>query len=90
MEFLILFVLTLLNGFFALTEIALVSAKKNKLEILANKGSHRARMILGLQENPEGFLSSVQVGITLIGIISGAYGGSAVAASLTPLVDMIP
>ena len=76
MEILIIFILTLLNGFFALSEIALVSVKKSRIEHLAAQGSSRAKIVLQLLENPENFLSSVQVGITLIGIISGAYGGA--------------
>lgn len=76
MELLIIFILTLLNGFFALSEIALVSVKKSRIEHLAAQGNKRAKTILTLLENPENFLSSVQVGITLIGIISGAYGGA--------------
>jgi putative hemolysin len=75
MQILIIFILTLLNGFFALSEIALVSVKKSRIEHLAAQGSSRAKIVLQLLENPENFLSSVQVGITLIGIISGAYGG---------------
>lgn len=75
MEVLIIIILTLLNGFFALSEIALVSVKKSRIEQLAAQGSSRAKIVLQLLENPENFLSSVQVGITLIGIISGAYGG---------------
>jgi len=76
LELLIIFILTLLNGFFALSEIALVSVKKSRIEHLAAQGNKRAKTILTLLENPENFLSSVQVGITLIGIISGAYGGA--------------
>jgi len=76
MEILVIFILTLLNGFFALSEIALVSVKKSRIEHLAANGSHNAKIVLQLLENPENFLSSVQVGITLIGIISGAYGGA--------------
>ncbi len=77
MEMLIIFILTLLNGFFALSEIALVSVKRSRIEHLAGQGNNRAKIVLQLLENPENFLSSVQVGITLIGIISGAYGGAA-------------
>lgn len=77
MELLIIFILTLLNGFFALSEIALVSVKKSRIEHLAAQGSAKARMVLKLLDNPENFLSSVQVGITLIGVVSGAYGGAA-------------
>lgn len=82
MELLIIFILTLLNGFFALSEIALVSVKKSRIEHLAAQGSSRAKTILKLLENPENFLSSVQVGITLIGIVSGAYGGAALTDDL--------
>ncbi|HEX8516289.1 MAG TPA: hemolysin family protein [Bacteroidia bacterium] len=82
MEILIILILTLLNGFFALSEIALVSVKKGRIENLASQGSSRAKIILKLLENPENFLSSVQVGITLIGIISGAYGGAALTGDL--------
>jgi len=76
LELLIIFILTLLNGFFALSEIALVSVKKNRIEHLAAQGRSNAKMVLKLLDNPENFLSSVQVGITLIGIVSGAYGGA--------------
>jgi putative hemolysin len=82
MELAIIFVLTLLNGFFALAEIALVSVKKTRMQQLASQGSKRAKIVLGLLENPENFLSSVQVGITLVGIISGAYGGAALTDDL--------
>ncbi|MBX9809276.1 hemolysin family protein [Candidatus Gracilibacteria bacterium] len=90
MEFIIILILTLLNGFFALSEIALVSVKKSKIEHLASKGNKKAKIILTLLENPENFLSSVQVGITLIGIISGAYGGSAIANDIVPHIATIP
>lgn len=87
MEIIIIFILTLLNGFFALSEIALVSVKKSRIEHLAAQGSSRAKTILGLLENPENFLSSVQVGITLIGIVSGAYGGAALTDDLEAVLD---
>ena len=87
MEILIIFILTLLNGFFALSEIALVSVKKSSIEHLAAQGSTRARSVLKLLENPENFLSSVQVGITLIGIVSGAYGGAALTDDMESLLS---
>ncbi|MBP7274429.1 MAG: DUF21 domain-containing protein, partial [Saprospiraceae bacterium] len=71
MEILLILFLILLNGFFALCEISLVSAKRAKIEGMLPKGSTRAQMIFTLQEHPERFLSAIQVGITLIGIISG-------------------
>jgi len=82
MELLIIFILTFLNGFFALSEIALVSVKRSRMEHLVAQGSKRAKIVLQLLENPENFLSSVQVGITLIGIISGAYGGATLTDDL--------
>lgn len=75
MVIIILLFLALLNGFFALSEIALVSVNRNRIEHLADKGNSRAKIILKLLEKPHNFLSSVQVGITLIGIVAGAYGG---------------
>jgi putative hemolysin len=87
MEIFIIFILTLLNGFFALSEISLVSVKKNRIEHLADQGDKRAKTILKLLENPENFLSSVQVGITLIGIIAGAYGGAALSDDMAQLLS---
>ena len=82
MEIIVIFFLTLLNGFFALSEIALVSVKKSRIQHLADQGSSRAKTILELLDKPENFLSSVQVGITLIGIIAGAYGGATLTDDL--------
>ncbi len=82
MEIIIIFFLTLLNGFFALSEIALVSVNKSRIDSLATQGSKNAKEVKKLLENPENFLSSVQVGITLIGIISGAYGGATLTKDL--------
>lgn len=82
MEILVIILLTLLNGFFSLSEIALVSVKPSRMQARADQGDRRARTILKLLADPEGFLSSVQVGITLIGIIAGAYGGAALTDNL--------
>lgn len=86
-DVLIILFLILLNGFFALSEIAVVSAKKTKLETERKKGSKGADRALKLQSDPDNFLSSVQVGITLIGIINGAYGGSTLAVYLVPFFE---
>jgi putative hemolysin len=72
---LILILLILLNGFFALAEIAFVAANKRIIDKLAAEGSDNAREVALLMENPQYFLSSIQVGITLIGILTGVYGG---------------
>lgn len=84
MEILILGLLILLNGFFALSEIALVSSKRARLEQMKVDGRRGAKTALRLLENSENFLSAVQVGITLIGIITGVYGGLSIAEDITP------
>jgi putative hemolysin len=74
-EILVIFILILLNGVFSMSEIALVSAKKSRLETAAKKGSARAKAALELSNNPNKFLSTVQIGITLVGILTGIYSG---------------
>ncbi|MFN4151362.1 MAG: CNNM domain-containing protein, partial [Candidatus Sericytochromatia bacterium] len=86
MEISIIILLVLLNGFFALSEIALVSSKKRRLQQLKNKGSNGAKIALDLLENSEKFLSAIQVGITLIGIITGVYGGIEIAKDVEPFL----
>ncbi len=90
MEFVILLLLLVLNGVFALYEIALVSASKVRIANLAEQGSRRAVSVLRQMENPEQTLSTIQIGITLIGIVSGAFGGMALADDIEPLIAMIP
>lgn len=89
MEIIIIILLTVLNGVFAMSEIALVSSRKSRLEQKAQKGSKGAKIALRLLERPEHFLSTVQVGITLIGIVAGVYGGVALAEDLTPYVEKV-
>lgn len=90
MEVLIIFLLTLLNGFFSLSEIALVSVKRGRMQAIADRGSRSARTVLKLLNDPEAFLSSVQVGITLIGIVSGAYGGAALTDDMELFLSRWP
>lgn len=90
MEFFIILLLLVLNGIFAMYEMALVSSSKTRLETLVSKGNKRAKRVLKQLEEPEKFLSTIQIGITLIGIISGAYGGANIADDLVPLFTMIP
>jgi len=87
MEFLILGLLFILNGFFALSEIALVSSKKARLEQAKLEGSKGAGIALRLRENSENFLSAIQLGITLIGIVTGVYGGVNIADNVTPFFN---
>jgi putative hemolysin len=74
-EILIILGLILINGIFSMAEIALVSARKSRLETQANKGDEKAKAALKLANNPDVFLSTVQVGITLIGILTGIFSG---------------
>ncbi len=87
---LIIVVLIFVNGFFALSEIALVSSKKNRLESDKKKGHKGAKIALQLQSKSEDFLSAIQIGITLIGIINGVYGGVTIASKVAPLFYNIP
>lgn len=79
MEILIIIGLILLNGFFAMSEIAVVSARKSKLAGEAKSGSKSAAFAIKLIEDPNKFLSTVQIGITLIGILTGIYSGATLA-----------
>ncbi|QNF34220.1 HlyC/CorC family transporter [Adhaeribacter swui] len=89
MEIAIIFILTLLNGFFAISEISIISVRKSRVEEKAQQGSKNARALLQLIQEPEDFLSAVQVGITLIGIISGAYGGAALTDDMQGLLSQV-
>ena len=89
-EIFIVLALILLNGVFSGSEIAVVSARKVRLEQLASQGDAGARMALRLANAPNNFLATVQVGITLIGILSGAVGGATLAQRLQPLLSRIP
>lgn len=89
-ELLLILVLLVFNGVFAMTEIALVSARRARLQQRADEGSPGARRALRLLENPERFLSTVQVGITLVGVLAGAFGGASLAGYVQPYVVEIP
>ncbi|MCQ2275705.1 MAG: hemolysin family protein [Bacteroidales bacterium] len=87
MKIIVIIFLILLNGFFSLSEIALVSSRKSRLESYKDKHKKGFRCATKLKENSENFLSSIQVGITLIGIINGFYGGEYLAVYITPLFE---
>ncbi len=89
-EILIIFLLLLANGFFAMSEIAVVSARRARLQQRAEDGDVRAADALALAQDPDDFLSTVQVGITLIGILAGAFGGATVARYLAAALAAIP
>ncbi len=88
-EVFILLFLIFLNALFVMTEMALVSVRKGKLEALKNKGSIKAATALKLAENPDKFLSTVQVGITLISILTGLYSGEKFSKDLQPSIEKI-
>jgi putative hemolysin len=90
MEILILILLFMLNGLFSMSEIAVVSARKARLQQLANEGNHRAASALALARQPSNFLSTIQIGITVIGIFSGAYGEATLARSLSETLASVP
>ncbi len=89
MEIFILLVLILINALFVISEIALVSARKSRLESQAERGDERAKRALELANNPEKFLSAAQIGITLIAILTGVYSGERFARYLQPSIEKI-
>ena len=89
MELLIILLLILINGFFSLSEIAVISSKETRLNQARLTGSKGAVTALKLRDDSENFLSSVQVGITLVGLITGAYSGISLAGYITPFFDKI-
>jgi putative hemolysin len=89
MEIFILLFLILLNAFIVMCEMALVSAKKSRIEMMANKGDRKAQTVLNLKENPEIFLSTTQIYITLIAILTGVYSGERFSIYLQPYIEKI-
>lgn len=89
MEIIIIIILILVNGFLSMSEMAVVSARKSKLETDAKKGSKSAKAALELADNPDNFFSTLQIGITLIGILTGLFSGEAFAADLSVYVAKI-
>jgi Hemolysins and related proteins containing CBS domains len=89
MEFVIIIGLILLNGLLSMTEIALVSSRKVRLESLAKKGKKSAKKALELSKEPDRFLSTIQIGITLIGILTGLFSGEAFAGDFAAVLSKI-
>src|SRR3954465_15596698 len=90
LQLFIIIVLILVNGLFAMTEIAVVSARKARLQQWANEGNQRAQNALDLANAPNRFLATIHVVITLVTLLTGAYGGSTIAEKITPHLDGIP
>lgn len=90
MELIIIACLILLNGLFSMAEIALVSARKARLEAQANRGDKKAADALNLANHPDRFLSTVQIGITLIGVLTGIYSGENLTGSIVNILNKFP
>jgi putative hemolysin len=90
MEIIIIIILVLINGVFSMAEIALVSSRKTKLEISARNGDKGAEEALKLANNPTRFLSTVQIGITLISILTGIYSGDNLTTKFQVFVEQFP
>jgi len=90
MDILLLFLLILLNGLFAMAEIAVISSREARLQKLVNEGRRGARSALVLKKNPTAFLSTIQVGITMVGILSGAIGENALVEPIASWLTAFP
>jgi putative hemolysin len=89
-EIVLLLILFLANGVLAMAEMAVVSARKIRLQQKAEAGDENARTALQLARQPADFLSTVQIGITLVGVLAGAFGGATLAGRLSPWLARLP
>ncbi|NLT42137.1 MAG: HlyC/CorC family transporter, partial [Anaerolineae bacterium] len=89
-QFLVILILVLINGLFSMAELAVVSVRRARMQQLSDEGDRRADVVLDLAANPNTFLSTIQVGITLIGVLAGAYGGATVGPQLAKPIANLP
>src|SRR5215207_5078003 len=89
-EIALIVALVLTNGALAMSEMAVVSSRRPRLQRLAARGDAGARTALALAEDPSRFLSTIQIGITLVGILTGAFGGATVAEQLARRLERVP
>jgi putative hemolysin len=90
LEIIFIAVLIMLNGFFAASEIALISARRSRVQQLASDGDPRAKRVVAIQQDPDRFLATVQVGVTFVGTLASAVGGVAAVRALSPMIGGIP
>jgi putative hemolysin len=90
LDIFIVLLLILTNGFFAMSELAVISSSKTRLQRHADEGNSSAGVALDLAKNPHRFLATVQIGITLIGVLSGAFGGASLAGHMAATLSSIP
>jgi putative hemolysin len=86
----VVLLLIVFNGALAMAEMSVVSSNRHRLKMRADRGSRGARMALALAEDPGRFLSTVQIGITLVGVLAGAFGGATLSGHLAVVLDRIP
>ena len=89
-DFVIIAILILVNGFFAGSELAVVSARKSYIASLAAAGNQKAQLVEAIQKDPHRFLATVQIGVTIVGSLASAVGGAAAVRSLKPLLLTVP
>ncbi len=89
-DILFIFIFLVLNGFFAASEIAVVTSRKSYIRKLAEKGSQRAAKLLKLQAEPDRFLATVQIGVTVAGALASAIGGAASVTTIEPFIASVP
>ncbi len=82
-------ILILVNGFFAASEMALVTTRRTRLKMIEKSGDQRAAKVLAVQDNPGDFLAMVQIGITLVGTTAAAVGGAEIVRILSPFIASI-
>src|SRR3972149_5721796 len=90
LEGLLILFLIIANGFFACSEIAIISARKSRIKQLMEEGARRAEIVHQLQNKPDDLLATVQVGITMVGMLAGAISGAAAIETLKPILQQVP
>ena len=90
LEIIIIFILIVLTGYLSMAELAVVSVRKSKMQKYIEENDKRAQIVIDLLEDPNEFLSTVQIGISLIGVLTGAFGGVTLAKPLANLIPFIP
>ena len=89
-ELVLIFFLILANGFFAASEIAIIATRKTRIDSLVEKGVRSATLLARLKDDPDRFLATVQIGVTLVGTLASAIGGAAAIEYLKPLIQSLP
>ena len=90
LEIIIILILIILTGYLSMAELAVVSIRKSKMQKYVEEGDKRAQIVFDLLEDPNEFLSTVQIGISLIGVLTGAFGGVTIAKPLSHYISFIP